>query len=66
MKRLNPKTGKQFKRGDTRDIDNLIFGQYKSQISNITGYNYEMWRTPDQVNNVLKKQLVGEKKIKSI
>lgn len=55
VKRLNPKTGKQFKRGDTRDIDDLIFGQYKSQISNITGYNYEVWRTPDQVNNVLKK-----------
>jgi hypothetical protein len=55
VKRINPKTGKQFKRGDTRDIDDLVFGEYKSQVSNVTGHNYEMWRTPDQVNNMLKK-----------
>ena len=55
MKRLNPDTGKPFKRGDTRDIDDLIFGEYKTQISKVTGYNYEMWRNPDQISNVLKK-----------
>ena len=28
MKRLNPKTGKFFKLGDSRDEDNLLFRQY--------------------------------------
>ena len=44
MKRLNPLTGKIFKRGDQRE-DGLIFENYiKKRINKKTGLYYEVWR----------------------
>ena len=43
MKRLNPLTGKNFKRGDKRE-DGLIFEKYiKQRINKETGLYYEVW-----------------------
>ena len=54
MKRLNPKTGKFFKLGDSRDEDNLLFRQYvkkkngKSTIDK-DGFYAETWRSPEDI-----------------
>ena len=43
MKRLNPKTGKPFKKGEIRE-DGFVFYQYKKQIKPWTkGYYEELW-----------------------
>ena len=46
MKSVNPKTGKPFKRGDTREDDMVFKGyQKRNHVDGATKY-YEMWITP--------------------
>jgi len=53
VKRLNPKTGKQFKRGDVRQ-DGFIFKSYKLTKLDIEGFFKEDWRSPKAFENVKK------------
>ena len=48
MKRINPKTGKPFKSGDTRE-DGMVFRSYqlKSRLPSDTQYFYENWYSPE-------------------
>lgn len=48
MKRMNPKTGKPFKRGDVRE-DGLIFLCYGS-VAKKTGMRHERWLTKDKMD----------------
>ena len=41
MKRLNPKTGEPFKRGDTRE-DGYVFQTYTSKVKQ-NGFQAESW-----------------------
>ena len=69
MKRLNPKTGKFFKLGDSRDEDNLLFRQYvkkkngKSTIDK-NGFYAEAWRTPEDIKIHKDKNSIRDKKRK--
>ena len=48
MKRLNPVTGKSFKRGETRD-DGFIFIKYLTKRTiKKDGYFIESWQNPDR------------------
>ena len=47
IKRINPLTGKFFKRGDKRESDNQIFCNYKVERKYKNGYCYEEWRKPE-------------------
>jgi len=53
IKRKNPITGKLFKRGDTRNLDNKIFSAYKNTIKDKNGYVYEEWRKPESFKRLL-------------
>ena len=46
MNRLNPNTGKMFKRGDLRD-DGFLFWAYRKNLYKKSGYNIETWRSPE-------------------
>jgi hypothetical protein len=50
-KRLNPKTGLHFKRGDLRE-DGFIFFHYRKTID-VNGYNHEDWRSPESYKKYL-------------
>ncbi len=56
MKRLNPITGKTFKRGDTRTEDNKVFKKYGSVVSPKTKKYYEEWLSPEKFEEFLKKK----------
>lgn len=45
MKRVNPETNKPFKRGDTNNLDNLVFNKYDLREHRKTkdGFFYEQW-----------------------
>jgi hypothetical protein len=47
MKRINPKTGKTFKKGDVRENGD-VFYQYRKIIRQGTGYYAEYWLTPER------------------
>ena len=49
MKRINPVTGKTFKRGDMRD-DGLIFYSYAARLDE-NGNNVELWMTKEQLES---------------
>jgi hypothetical protein len=55
-KRLNPKTGKLFKRGDTREKDNRVFNAYQTSRIKKSGYVYETWVVPHKLNVSSQKQ----------
>ncbi len=69
MKRLNPKTGKFYKLGDSRDEDNLLFRQYvkkrngKSTIDK-NGFYAEAWRTPEEIKKYREQCIINDKKRK--
>ena len=46
MKRINPKTGKHFKRLDTRDTDDKLFRKYETRCNKDTGHRNEHWSKP--------------------
>lgn len=48
MKRLNPETGLEFKKGDKRE-DGAIFEKYTNRIKKTTGYFSEQWNTTGRV-----------------
>jgi len=50
MKRLNPNTGKPFKRGDTRE-DGYIFHTYQSKIKQ-DGFQVESWASPESFQRI--------------
>ncbi len=50
MKRLNPQTGKPFKRGDVRE-DGYVFRQYDLTYILENGYFAESWTRPTNLNN---------------
>lgn len=50
MKRLNPNTGKPFKRGDQRE-DGLYFLGYTSSYTKKDGYFAEQWGTYDKIEH---------------
>jgi len=52
VKRLNPKTGIYFKRGDVRK-DGYIFWSYSKKISKKTAYFFEFWRSPKSYQKTL-------------
>ena len=60
-KRLNPETGKPFKRGDTRKEDNRTFHSYGiSKVRKSGEYKgtfYEIWITPEAKRKVTKSRL---------
>ena len=70
MKRLNPKTGKFFTLGDSRDADDLLFRQYvkkkngKSTIDE-DGYYYEAWRTKEDIETHRQKNIIRDRDRKS-
>ena len=52
MKRLNPDTGKPFKKGDIRE-DGYVFSQYNFHVSlKKNGFYFETWRHPDKHKSV--------------
>jgi hypothetical protein len=53
MKRINPNTGKPFKRGDTRE-GGMVFAAYqlKRKLPSDSQYYYENWRTPEDFARV--------------
>ena len=51
MKRINPKTGKPFKRGDIRE-DGKIFWQRQLKAGLQNGYFYEVWYSPERYQEV--------------
>lgn len=56
MKRINPETNKPFKRGDTRDSDDLVFVMYKlSQPKSKKGFYYEHWSTEEYQKKLLQR-----------
>ena len=57
MKRLNPKTGAPFARGDTRDEDDLVFFQYTPYKDKY----YETWYTKDKLKQAVKKKSDGRR-----
>ena len=48
MKRINPKTGEPFKRGDVRE-DGYVFYTYQKSIIKSDGYFKECWIRPDRL-----------------
>jgi hypothetical protein len=48
MKRINPQTGRVFRRGDTRD-DGYVFYSYEKKHIRKNGYFKERWSTPENV-----------------
>jgi len=65
MKRLNPKTGKPFKSGDTRE-DGMVFRSYQlqSRLPSDTQYFYENWYSPEAFK--AKKESTNERSQKFI
>ena len=53
MKRLNPKTGQPFRRGEIRE-DGKVFYGYNSKQKTTSEFFYEKWATPDSFNQLLK------------
>ena len=53
MKRINPNTGKPFKRGDTRE-DGMVFAAYQlnAKLPSDPQYFYENWRTREDFEQV--------------
>ena len=53
MKRINPNTGKPFKRGDTRE-DGMVFAanQLKRKLPSDSQYYYENWRTREDFEQI--------------
>ena len=47
MKRLNPNTGKPFRRGDVRE-DGKVFKNYSGKIL-LSGFEGEAWVTPEEL-----------------
>ena len=47
MKRINPKTGSVFKRGEIRE-DGKVFTQYRFRIVKRTGFFEEIWTNPEK------------------
>ena len=69
MKRINPNTGKPFKRGDTRE-DGMVFNAYQlnAKLPSDPQYFYENWRTQEDFerikaagNNQVRKFLNGKR-----
>lgn len=56
MKRINPKTGKPFKRGDVRE-DGKIFWQRRLTAKLQNGYFAETWYSPERYAEVYKDHL---------
>lgn len=48
MKRLNPKTGQPFKRGDVRE-DGYVFSTYQKSVIRSDGTFKECWLRPDRL-----------------
>lgn len=48
MKRVNPKTGKPFKRGDLREADGARFIRYNTARKKSDGYFIEDWEKPER------------------
>lgn len=48
MKRINPKTGEPFKRGDVRE-DGYVFSTYQKSAIKADGYFKECWLRPDRL-----------------
>ena len=55
-KRLNPETGKEFKRGDTRVKDSRVFNAYELSRIKKSGYLYETWVLPHKLNKQVSSQ----------
>lgn len=53
MKRVNPKTGLNFKWGDVRDDGKVFIGYNKSSITKRTGYFKEDWVNPESFKKKL-------------
>lgn len=53
MKRLNPETGKKFKRGDRRE-DGFLFSSYDMKHVHKSGKFYEKWCSPERFDNMVK------------
>ena len=49
MKRINPKTGKPFKRGDVRDDGYIYSTHTKKTTIRSDGYFYECWLRPERL-----------------
>ena len=54
MKRINPKTGLPFKRGDVRDSDGKVFWQRKLTEVDKEGFYSETWYAPERFEEVKK------------
>lgn len=65
MKRLNPKTGKPFKRGDVRE-DGKVFVTYQKTTVRADGTYKECWLSPDKFDthksNISKAGVVCQRK----
>ena len=48
-KRINPETGKYFKKGDTRKEDDLVFLNYRTKRKDKKGNCYEDWVTKENL-----------------
>ena len=51
MKRLNPKTGEPFKRGEIREDGKVFYGYDKTRFNKDKFY-YEKWATPNSFKNL--------------
>lgn len=60
MKRINPETGKIFRRGDVRD-DGFIFRRYKTSAKDKQGFFYEQWNSPEVFEKERKRDLERHK-----
>lgn len=60
MKRINPKTGLPFKRGDIRDSDGKIFWQRRLTDIDKEGYYRETWYLPERFEEVRKDNIFRE------
>jgi hypothetical protein len=61
MKRLNPDTGKPFKRGEKRE-DGFLFVQYQKTIIKEDGYFQESWLNPKSFKKIYREDPSGEKR----
>lgn len=60
MKRINPKTGLPFKRGDVRDLDGKIFWQRRLTCKDKDGFFAETWYVLEKFEEVRKDNIRRE------